>query len=165
MLHHSPRTNRLHRVFTLGIWVKGIDGLLEIIGGAILLLTSNAALNRLVIALTQHELVEDPHDWIATAARQTVVQLSASTRLFGSVYLIVHGLAKVVLVVGLLRGQRWAYPVGIGFLWLFIVYQLYRLSYQFSLGLLLLTLLDVMIVGLIRREYRFLEAAPRLEQE
>jgi uncharacterized membrane protein len=154
MQYHSPRTNLLHRIFALGIWVKGIDGVLEIIGGAILLLTSNAALNQMVIALTQHELIEDPHDWIATAARQAAAQLSANTQLFGSVYLFVHGLAKVVLVVGLLRGQRWAYPVGIAFLSLFVAYQLYRLSYQFSPGLLLLTLFDGVIVGLIWREYR-----------
>jgi uncharacterized membrane protein len=146
----------LHRVFALGIWLKGIDGVLEIIGGVILLLTSNAALNQLVIALTQHELVEDPHDWIATAARQAVAQLSVGTQVFGGVYLVAHGLAKVVLAVGLLRGHRWAYPVAIGFLGLFIAYQLYRLSYQFSLGLLLLTLFDGAIVALTWREYRLL---------
>jgi uncharacterized membrane protein len=115
----------------------------------------------MVIALTQHELVEDPHDWIATTARQAAAQLSANTRLFGGAYLIVHGLAKVVLVIGLLRGQRWAYPVGIGFLTLFIAYQLYRLSHQFSPGLLLLTLFDAVIVALIWREFRSLEAAKR----
>jgi uncharacterized membrane protein len=132
---------------------------LEIVGGAILLLTSNATLNQLVIVLTQHELVEDPHDLVANAARQAVAQLSVGTKVFGGVYLIAHGLAKVVLVVGLLRGRRWAYPVAIGFLSLFITYQLYRLSYQLSAGLLLLTLFDVLIVGLIWREYRVLQRA------
>jgi uncharacterized membrane protein len=156
---HPRRANVLHRVFALGIWVKGIDGVLEIIGGVVFLLTSNAALNRLVTTLTQHELVEDPHDWIANAARQTTAQLSASTKLFGGVYLIAHGLAKVVLVVGLLRGKSWAYPVAIAFLGLFIAYQCYRLSYQFSLGLLLLTLFDGVIVALIWREYRSLNHA------
>lgn len=156
MRQPSPHTHALHRLFTLGIWVKGIDGVLEIIGGSLLLLVSNAALNQLVIALTQHELVEDPHDWIANAARQAVAHLSVNTRVFGGVYLIAHGLAKVVLVVGLLRGRRWAYPFAIVFLSLFIAYQLYRLSYQFSPGLLLLTLFDVVMVALIRREYRLL---------
>jgi uncharacterized membrane protein len=40
-----------------------------------------------------------------------------------------------------------------------------RWSYQFSFGLLLLTLFDVLIVALIWREYRFFEAEPRLGQE
>jgi uncharacterized membrane protein len=47
MAPHPRRAKLLHRVFALGIWVKGIDGVLEIIGGVVLLLTSNAALNRL----------------------------------------------------------------------------------------------------------------------
>src|SRR5262245_64225472 len=99
MLQRSPRTNFLHRVFALGIWVKGIDGALEIIGGTILLLISNATLNQRIVVLTQHELSEDPHDRIATAARQAVAQLSVGTKVFGGVYLIAHGLAKVILVV------------------------------------------------------------------
>jgi len=165
MLQRSPRTKFLHRVFALGIWLKGIDGALEIIGGAILLLISNATLNQLIVVLTQHELSEDPHDRIATAARQAVAQLSLGTKVFGGVYLIAHGLAKLILVVGLLRGHRWAYPIAIGFLGLFIAYQLYRLSYQFSVGLLLLTLFDVVIVGLTWREYRLFKTSPRLETE
>jgi uncharacterized membrane protein len=136
------------------MWVKAIDGVLEIIGGFLLLLISNAALNRLVATLTQHELVEDPHDWIANALRQAVAQLSTNTKLFGSVYLIAHGLTKIVLVAGVLRGKLWAYPAAIGFLCLFIVYQIYRASYQPSPGLVLLTLIDVVIVCLLWREYR-----------
>ena len=38
----------LHRVFTLGIWVKGFDAILEIIGGFIFLLASNLTLSRLI---------------------------------------------------------------------------------------------------------------------
>jgi len=120
----------LYRVFALGIWVKGIDGVLEIVGGGLLLFISPTMLNQLVIGLTQHELVEDPRDVIATTLRHAAAQLSANTQLFASLYLVAHGVVKVVLVVGLLRGKRWAYPAAIGFLCLFIVYQLYRLSYH-----------------------------------
>ena len=148
------RANILHQIFALGIWVKGLDGLLEIVGGLLLLLSSGTSLNQIVISLTQHELVEDPHDLIATAARHAVAHLSAGTQIFASVYLIAHGLIKIVLVSALLRGKRWAYPVAIGFLSLFIAYQLYRLSYQYSLGLALLTLFDLVIVCLTWREYQ-----------
>src|SRR5262245_36197309 len=58
----AAREQALYRLFELGVWVKGIDGILEICGGVLLLLTSPAALNRLVMMLTQHELVEDPQD-------------------------------------------------------------------------------------------------------
>ena len=154
MNNRPPSANMLHHIFALGIWVKGLDGLLEIAGGLLLLLASNRTVNQIVVSLTQHELVEDPHDWIATTARNTVAHISANTQLFASIYLIAHGLIKIVLVSALLRGERWAYPAAIGFLSLFIAYQIYRLSYQFTPGLALLTLFDLLIVGLTWREYR-----------
>ncbi len=146
MTNHIRRTIVLHRLFEAGMWVKGLDGVLEIIGGFLLLLRSPVALNRLVIILTQHELV-------ANALRATAAQLSTSTQLFGSVYLIAHGLIKIGVVVGVLRGHRWAYPAAIVLLGLFIAYQLYRLSYDYTLGLLLLTVFDMVMVGLTWREY------------
>ena len=74
-----------------------------------------------------------------------------------TLYLLAHGLAKIILVAGVLTKQRWAYPAAIGFLCLFICYQLYRLSFHASAGLALLTLLDIAIVGLIWREYHMLD--------
>jgi len=154
MMIANRRTKLLHRVFTLGIWVKGFDGVLEIIGGVLLLVTSAATLNRLISLLTQHELIEDPHDWIATGLRHTANQLSVSTQLFDSFYLLAHGVLKLLIVIGLWRGYRWSYPLAISALSLFIVYQIYRLSYLFSVGLLVLTLFDIIIVCLTWREYR-----------
>jgi uncharacterized membrane protein len=63
-------------------------------------------------------------------------------------------LIKVVLVAGLLRERLWAYPVSILALAGFIAYQLYRYSYTQGLGLILLTLLDIIFVGLILHEWR-----------
>lgn len=74
--------------------------------------------------------------------------------MFGAIYLLSHGIAKVVLVIALLRNQLWAYPWMVALLGVFIVYQLYRLSYGFSLGLALLTAFDAFVVRLTAREYR-----------
>jgi uncharacterized membrane protein len=63
-------------------------------------------------------------------------------------------MVKVVLVAALLKNQLWAYPWTIGFLGLFIVYQVYRLSFQPSVGLAALTVFDAVIAWLTYREYR-----------
>lgn len=149
-----PHSTLRRRVFIASLWGKALDGALEIAGGLILLLVTPATLSRLAIVLTQHELVEDPQDLVASALRQAASQLSASTQLFGGIYLIAHGLIKIGIVAAVLSGRRRAYPVAIGFLVLFIIYQLYRLSYHYSIGLLLLTLFDMLIVWLIWREYK-----------
>ncbi|HYY82648.1 MAG TPA: DUF2127 domain-containing protein, partial [Actinomycetes bacterium] len=52
----------LDRTFQVGIVLKGLDGVLEVVGGVVLLLVSPATINRLVTTITQLELSEDPHD-------------------------------------------------------------------------------------------------------
>lgn len=157
MANQTFRDRILHWAFAMGIWVKGFDAVLEIVGGFIFLLASDLTLNRLVITLTEHELIEDPQDKIAILLRHAVAQMSLDTHLFGGIYLIVHGLTKLWLVTGLLRSKPWAYPATIWFLCLFISYQLYRVSYHYSLGLVLLTLFDSAFAFLIWREYRLLK--------
>ena len=74
--------------------------------------------------------------------------------LFGTVYLLAHGLVKVILVAALLKNELWAYPWMIGFLGVFIGYQLYRLSFKPSVGLAALTIFDAVIAWLTYSEYR-----------
>ncbi len=148
------RKNILHRLFDIGVWIKGIDGILEIIGGILFLSVSTATLNTIVIFLTQHELAEDPRDFVANALRHAASHLSANTKLYGGVYLIGTGAVKIFLAAGLLLGRLWTYPAALVFLCTLICYQLYRLSYHYSTGLLILTILDSVIVALIWNEYR-----------
>ena len=144
----------LDQTFEVGIILKGLDGILEVIGGVLLLVVSPAAIDRLVTSLTQHELSEDPHDFLATHLLKTAHGLTGSAVLFGAIYLLAHGVVKVVLVAALLRNQLWAYPWMIGVLGVFIVYQLYRLRLRPSLGLTALTIFDAVIAWLTYREYR-----------
>jgi uncharacterized membrane protein len=144
----------LDRTFKVSISLKGLDGVLEIIGGAVLLFVAPATLQRWTRSLTAHELAQDPHDFIARHVLHSASQLSHSTTLFAAVYLLSHGIAKVVLVIALLREQLWAYPWMIALLGVFIAYQLYRLSYGFSAGLTALTVFDAFVVWLTVLEWR-----------
>lgn len=150
----TGNTSVLDRTFRISVALKGLDGVLEVIGGIALLFVSPATLQSWARSLTAHELAQDPHDFVARHLLHSASQLSHSTTLFGAVYLLTHGIAKVVLVVAVLRGQLWAYPWMIALLGVFIVYQIYRLSYRISIGLLLLTLFDVFVVVLTVLEYR-----------
>ncbi len=54
------RSSLLHRTFQTGIALKGIDGILETIGGLTLWFISPSRLNEIVRGLLQHELSRDP---------------------------------------------------------------------------------------------------------
>jgi len=153
------RARLIHVLFDVGVLVKGIDGVLEIIGGALLFLVDPRQLHHLARLLLQHELSEDPNDVVATYLLHTAQHLSTSTETFAAAYLLWHGVVKVGLVTGLLLRQRWAYPAAIVAFLLFLGYQLYRYTHTYSPELLALSVVDVFIIVLTWLEYGRLRAA------
>ena len=149
-----PVPRRLDRAFRASVALKGLDGLLEVIGGLALLLVSPRSFGALARTLTQHELSEDPDDAIARHLLRVATGLRHGTAVYAGIYLLAHGMAKVVVVAALLRDRLWAYPAMIGLLGTFIAYQLYRISSDPSFGLSLLTAFDIVVVWLTVREYR-----------
>src|SRR5437762_4498043 len=84
-------TDLLDRTFEVGITLKGLDGVLEVVGGVLLLVVSPVTINQLVRSLTQHELSQDPHDFIATHLLNAANGLTGSSVRFGAIYLLLHG--------------------------------------------------------------------------
>jgi uncharacterized membrane protein len=145
---------RIHQIFEISLVLKGAHALIECIGGLVLAFVSTSAITRLVNVLTQEELLEDPNDFVATHLLSAAQNFNVSTQRFYAFYLLSHGVIKVFLVIGLLRNKLWAYPFSLIVLGLFIVYQVYRYSYTHGFGLIVLTVFDVFVMGLIWHEYR-----------
>jgi uncharacterized membrane protein len=157
-----PLSPALDKTFKIGLVLKGLDGVLEVAGGILLLFLSPRAIEHIVRTLTAHELSQDPHDLIARYLVHSASHLTTGTTLFGAVYLLSHGLAKIVLVALVLRDKLWAYPWLIALLLAFIAYQIYRLTaVHFSVGLTALTVFDAALVWLTWREYRSKRGLPR----
>lgn len=144
----------LRRAFRITLVLKGLDGLLELMGAVLLLTVAPNQISVLVRMLTQHELFEDPHDLIANLLLNSASGLTLSATLFGAIYLLLHGVVKIVLVWAVLRDYLWAYPWMMAFLLVFIGYQIYRLVTHFSLGMFALTVFDVLVLWLTWYEYR-----------
>ena len=134
--------------------VKGLAGILEVADGILLLFLSPHAIQHLARMLTAHELSEDPHDLIARYLLHTTAHLNTGITIVGAIYLLSHGIAKIVLVALVLRDKLWAYPWLILLLLAFVAYQLHRITtVHFSVGLTLLTIFDAFLVWLSWREY------------
>ena len=84
----------LDDTFKISITLKGLDGLLEIIGGAILLFVRPSTINQFAHRLTQHELSQDPHDFIARHLLGSAGGLTRGTTLFAAIYLLSHDIAR-----------------------------------------------------------------------
>ena len=153
------RNRIVHVLFDISAVGKGIDGALEILGGAVLLLISPMEVHGIVRILTQHELSEDPHDLVAKYFLNSTPHLSGVTQRFAATYLLWHGAVKVALVAGLLLKRRRAYPAAILAFLLFLVYQLYRYSHTHAPELLVLSVADALVIALTWLEYKRLRTA------
>ena len=145
--------HRIHQIFQVSVLLKGAHALIECLGGIALALVSTNSIANFVNAITQDELIKDPNDFVATHLLTMAHNFSVQTQHFYAFYLLSHGIVKVALVVGLLREKLWAYPASLVVLTLFVLYQLYRFSYTHGLGLIVLTLFDIVVMGLIWHEY------------
>ncbi len=142
-----------HRLFRWAVTLKGIDGMLEFVGGASLLLFGRQGVRGAVAFLTQHELAEDPHDLVAGFLVHHTRHLGIATVHFAAAYLFVHGIVKVGLAVALLRERRGVFPAAMAFLGVFLAYQIYRIAVEPSAALAGLMVVDAVILVLVWREY------------
>ena len=143
----------LHESFRTGITIKGIDGILEAVGGAILWFVRPSALNRFARIFLRHDLPFDRHEFLSIHLFRATQHL-ATARHFVAVYLVLHGVVKAALVIALWFDALWAYPLTIAVFSVFSGYQLFRYTHTHSRSLLVITALDVLIIYLTWWEYR-----------
>ncbi|MGE5295475.1 MAG: DUF2127 domain-containing protein [Solirubrobacterales bacterium] len=143
-----------HVVFWIGILFKAVDGVLETLGGIVLLTISNVTMTNAALWVVGPELTEDPNDWLANHLLSWTLHLSANARLFAIVYLLTHGIIKIVIVAAIWLGHLWAYWLAGIVFGLFMIYQMARFFVTHSMMMLALTALDLVVIALLPPEYK-----------
>ena len=159
------RERNWHQLFELGVYIKGFNGVLEVLGGFSLLIISKTALDNIFIYLSRSELLEDPQDSLLNGLHNFFLNLSVGTKAFIAFYILAHGLLKVFLAVTLYKEKLWSYTVGISVISIFILYQIYRFSHNHSMVLAVLTLFDLLFLALIIHEYRYKLKHPKISEK
>jgi uncharacterized membrane protein len=152
----SVAEENVRLAFRVSLFIKAVFALLEIAGGVLAYFISREFLVGVITAITQDELIEDPNDFIANQLLHLAQQFSISTQYFTAFYLLSHGVIKLFLIAGLLRERLWYYPLAMIVFAFFITYQLYRFSFTHSVWLLVITILDMVVIWLTSREYKYL---------
>ena len=129
----------IHVAFEIGVILKGLNGLLELIGGVLLLVFPPSAIREFIVNLSHNPSLA-PH-------------VSPQGERFAAIYLLAHGLVKAFLVYGLLQEKRWVFPWAIVVFTGFGVYQVVRYFIQPSGWLIALTVLDVFVILLTFAEW------------
>jgi uncharacterized membrane protein len=142
-----------HIGFRTGILFKGIDGILEIAGGLILACVSRRSIISFVYELFAGELSEDPNDFLANHILKLARHLSISAQIFAAFYLLAHGAIKLGLASAIWYNKLWSYPVAGVVLSGLVAYQIVRFSSTHSIILLVLTIIDILIIAMLKPEY------------
>ncbi len=150
---------RIYRFFEVGILLKGANAVLEMVGGALVLLIPPSLVQDVAAYFTNEELGQDPDDFIATHILHWAdVYAAGPHQLFIAAYLLSHGIIKIVLVIGLLKSWPKAYPASLIVFGLFTLYQVYLLTHKFSLGMAALAIFDVIVMYFIWREWQIVKS-------
>jgi uncharacterized membrane protein len=145
-----------HLVFQFTLLCKGTFAAAEILAGIGAYFVTRQFVLQLAERLTREELFPHPSDLIANYLFTAAQHFSVSTRNFTAVYLLGHGVIKLWLIIGLLRGKLGYYPLAIAVFGWFIIYQVYRFTLSHSPWLVLITVVDIVVIGLTWREYRYM---------
>ncbi len=155
MESRQPPQDALDKAFKLSLLLKGLDGLLEIFGGVLLIIIRPAQIEHWSHRLTDSTLARNPHSFWATHVADWANGIGKSSLLFGAIYLLSHGIVKLFVVVEVWRNRSWAYPLLIAVIGLFVAYQLYYLTFKkVTAGMIALTIFDLIIIALTIAEYR-----------
>jgi uncharacterized membrane protein len=144
----------LHDIFEVSIIIKLVDGILQTVAGIFLFFVSSATMNSWIHTIFKKELLEDPNDALINWAVHLSQQLSLDIRIFIAIWLVVHGLANIGMFAAFQQNKKWAFDLAGILLVLFLIYQIYRLFHAHTPLLIILTVVDVLILGLMRFEYK-----------
>jgi uncharacterized membrane protein len=157
----GPAARRTERLFRIAMFVKGLDGAVELIGAIALLLVPAALVNQLVADVISRDLVGAPDGFLARHLVAGTAEFASGNRTFVILYLGLHGVVKLALVVALLRRWMPAYPVAAVVLSVFVAYELYRAVRTGSVVLPVLAAVDILIIIMVVREYLLLRREVR----
>lgn len=147
----------LHFGFEVAILLKGINAVVESLVGVLLWFVRPETMDRWIQVVTRAELAEDPEGLIANLLLRAGERHAADAHHLGAVYLVAHGLVKLVLVFLLWRRKLWAYPLAGGVLVVFVAYQVFAWATTHSVFLIVLSVFDAILVWLIVIERRKLK--------
>jgi uncharacterized membrane protein len=145
-----------HLAYLVIIAIKGIDGAIETILGLVIWASGADRFYAFLLRFSAPELVEGPPPsaWDAFL-RDASAQLVDSSVAFIVVYLLAHGILKVVLALVLLTGGgRWVYPVATAILTGFIAFMAWHLAELWSNWVLAFAIFDLVTLLLVLNEWR-----------
>ncbi|WP_156753368.1 DUF2127 domain-containing protein [Actinokineospora pegani] len=148
--------------FRLALVIKGADGGVQLLGALVLVAVPPALIGGVANAVITRDLLGDHNGTLAHRLSEAAAEFAdGGTRTFAIWYLLLHGIVKLGLVAALSRRVAGAFPVAVVVMVAFVVYEAVRAARTGSVGLAVLAALDVVVIGLVWREFTKLRREQR----
>jgi uncharacterized membrane protein len=148
------QSGRPHKLFRLGVYLKGAQGLIQIILSVLVFLIPLGVIVGVANHVTEIELIHRHGDFVATWLMHFAESLSLGTKQFVAFYIFVNGIIDLALAIALYQKRRWAYIPSALVIAGFSLYLFYRFTLHHSLIAIAAALFNTFVVALIIREYR-----------
>ena len=122
------------------------------IAGVLLLMPMK--LGAWIDAICEHEIAMGKHEAAFLRIQELASHSLAAITLGVAIYLLAHGLVKLVLITAVMKERGWGYPGLIIFLSIFVLIELIHFAEHRSYAVLVFAFFDIAIVYLAAREYR-----------
>ncbi|MFZ2500901.1 MAG: DUF2127 domain-containing protein [Minisyncoccia bacterium] len=141
-------------LFDFALVIKIISGAVEMLAGLLVVFVPPSFVLDLATLATNGELSRDSSDFVATTILGAAQVFAVHTHYVLATYLVLHGLVKVLLIIGIFAKKRIAYPLFMLALALFAAYTTYRGFVLHELLLQAIAIYDLSLLLLTSYEYR-----------
>jgi uncharacterized membrane protein len=157
MPKHSFKTeNTLDKSFDLVLLLKALFASFEILAGIAMIFITPDIVHGLMHWASQVRFIAT-HDLLTDLIQRFDNSFNVSKQWLTVIYLLSHGLIKLVVIICLFRRILKAYPISMVILILFIIFQTYEIVTAHSIMMILATLIDLAVLYLTWREYKELK--------
>jgi uncharacterized membrane protein len=154
LLQRKQDKSFVHRAFWWSLFIKGLDGLLQLIGGIAVLVAEPGTLGRTYRYFSRFLVGHRAHNPEADFIREAATSFHISVPILVSIYLLANAAIKLLLVYGLFKERLWVFPAAfVGFGILFSL-EAYRISVHFHWGILILMCISIFVITMVALEYK-----------
>lgn len=158
------RQQNIHRLFAVGVTLKALHAVFELILGSAILMVSPVAVSDYFVRLALRLQSRGSGAFLVNFLLDLARAVQRGGQHFAGIYLIAVGLINMVLSIGLLTGSLWSYPAALGAIAVLMSYQLYRYTHTHAIALIALTIFDAIVWFLVWNEYRVLRSGAVVER-
>ena len=140
----------IYQFFKWSVMLKGAISLAEVIAGCVVFFIPPTV----IVMFGTFFLQFIPIPALQNALMGEVSAYTTGAVTFLALYLLSRGLINVGMIWGLLHNKMWSYPLSLGILSLFVLYQLVQIVKDSSVIIVGITIFDLIVMYFIYREWR-----------